>query len=147
MYTTAAGLIHFSVGPGGGYIGSTSSMQVPQNEWAHLCAMVIAGHHQYYINGEDAGTGGNGSVLLGEQDTANVVIGRTQEGTGRSFGGLIDDARIYSRGLTQEEVQAAMAGEGLPNAFGPDPEDGGIHPDTWVTLSWTMCTWATISTM
>jgi len=136
LYTYQPGTLHFSVGPDSGYIGSTSAGQVPLDEWAHVCAMVIGGQHQYYINGENAGTGGAGTVLPGADDTANVVIGRSQEGVGRSFLGRIDDVRIYARGLTQEEVQGAMSGEGLPQAYGPSPADGAIHADTWVTLSW-----------
>ncbi|MFC1604065.1 LamG domain-containing protein [Planctomycetota bacterium] len=134
-YSTGSGL-HFSTTSGGAYIGTTSSTQVPLNEWVHVCAMVIGGEHQYYINGEDAGTGGSGIQLPGTEDMDNVVIGRTQEGAGRSFLGMIDDPRIYMRGLTQEEVQLAMSGEGVPQAFGPDPANGAIHPDTWVTISW-----------
>ncbi|MEJ2702987.1 MAG: LamG domain-containing protein, partial [Sedimentisphaerales bacterium] len=137
FYTYNSGdVLHFSVGPSAAYIGSTSSAQVPLDEWAHVCAMVIDGHHQYYINGEDAGTGGTGTVLPGDEDTANVVIGRSQEGAGRSFLGRIDDVRIYMRGLTQEEVQEAMSGAGVPQAFGPNPANGAMHKDTWVTLSW-----------
>lgn len=30
----------------------------------------------------------------------------------------------------------SMAGEGWPKASNPDPSDGTIFPDTWVTLSW-----------
>ena len=136
FYTESGGGLHFSVGPGGAYIGTVSSTQVPLNEWVHVCAMVISGQHQYYINGEKAGTSGSGSVLPGAQDSANVVIGRTQEGAGRSFLGMIDDPRIYMRALTQEEVQLAMSGSGVPQAFGPSPANGAIHPDTWVTMSW-----------
>ena len=138
FYTRDGATLHFSVGPSSGYIGSgsSSSVPVPLNEWAHVCAMVIDDHHQYYINGEDAGTGGANSVLPGIEDTANVVIGRTQEGTGRSFLGRIDDVRIYMRGLTQEEVQGAMSGAGVPEAYLPSPANGAIHEDTWVTLSW-----------
>ena len=136
FYTFNPGTLHFSTTSGGGYVGTTSSTQVPLNEWVHVCAMVIDGHHQYYINGEDAGTGGSGIQLPGDADTDNVNIGRTQEGNGRCFLGMIDDARIYMRGLTQEEVQGAMAGSGVPQAFGPDPADGALHADTWVTLSW-----------
>jgi len=136
LYTYSPGTLHFSVGPDSGYIGTTSSSQVPLNEWVHVCAMVIGGQHQYYINGEDAGTGGAGTVLPGADDTANVVIGRTQEGATRSFLGMIDDVRVYRRGLTQEEVQSAMSGEGVPQAFGPSPANGATHKDTWVTLSW-----------
>jgi len=136
LYTTAAGVMHFSTGPSGGYIGSTSTATVPLNEWTHVCAQVINGGHQYYMNGEDAGSGGAGATLQGTQDTGTVLIGRTQEGANRSFGGLIDDARVYNRGLSQEEIQNAMIGQGLPLAFGPNPEDGAPLEATWVTLSW-----------
>ena len=135
FYTESGGGLHFSTTSGGAFVGTVSTGRVPLDEWAHVCAMVIGGEHQYYINGEDAGRSGSG-IVLGEEDTANVVIGRTQEGASRSFLGMIDDPRIYMRGLTQEEVQGAMLGEGLPQAFGPDPADGAMHEDTWVTLSW-----------
>ena len=135
LYTESAGGLHFSTTSAGAFVGTVSSGQVPLNEWVHVCGMVIGGEHQYYINGEDAGRSGSG-IVLGTEDTENVVIGRTQEGAGRSFLGMIDDPRVYMRGLTQEEVQGAMAGEGLPQAFGPSPADGAMHEDTWVTLSW-----------
>jgi hypothetical protein len=135
FYTESGGGLHFSTTSAGAYVGTVSSAQVALNEWVHVCGMVIGGEHQYYINGEDAGRSGSG-IVLGEEDTANVVIGRTQEGANRSFLGMIDDPRIYMRGLTQEEVQNAMLGEGIPQAFGPSPADGAMHEDTWVTLSW-----------
>ncbi len=136
FYTESGGGLHFSIGPGGAYVGTVSSTRVPLNEWVHVCAMVRGGQHQYYINGEDAGTGGAGTVLPGAQDTADVVIGRTQEGATRSFLGRIDDPRIYTRALTQDEVRTIMLGEGIPYATNPNPPDGGTHLDTWVTLSW-----------
>ena len=138
FYTRDGATLHFSIGPGGAYVGSGSSasVPVPLDEWAHVCAMVIDDHHQYYINGEDAGTGGAGTVMPGADDTASVVVGRAGEGAGRSFLGMIDDVRIYMRGLSQEEVQDAMSGAGVPQAYSPSPADGAMHEDTWVTLSW-----------
>src|SRR4030065_1522547 len=55
MYTTPAatgggGVLHFSIGPEGQFIGSTSIGQVPLNEWVHVCAMVVNNGHLYYIN-------------------------------------------------------------------------------------------------
>jgi len=135
FYTDSSGVLHFSVTSGGAYVGPVSTGRVPLNEWVHVCAMVIDGQQQFYINGEDAGRSGSG-IVLGAEDTANVVIGRTQEGANRSFLGMIDDVRIYMRGLLQEEVQSAMAGSGVPQAFGPDPANGALHANTWVTLSW-----------
>jgi regulation of enolase protein 1 (concanavalin A-like superfamily) len=139
LYTTAAGVLHFSVGPSGAYIGSTSSGTVAQNQWVHVCAMVRNGGHVYYINGEPAGTGGAGSVLPGTGDTSPVVIGRTGEGANRSFGGLIDDARIYNRALTQQEVQKIMTGADLISggATEPSPSDEQTDVPQDTVLSWT----------
>ncbi len=51
--------------------------------------------------------------------------------------GFFDDARIYDEALMQEEIQASMQGaEGYPYALGPDPADGALRADTWVSLSW-----------
>jgi hypothetical protein len=133
FYTEASGALHFSAA---GY-GPLSSPDVPLNEWVHVCGMVIGGQVAFYINGEAAGLSGSGVTLPGATDTATVVIGRTNEGVNRSFLGMIDDVRIYRRGLTQEEVQDAMKGQGQPFALGPNPADGAMHNDTWVTLSWT----------
>src|SRR4030042_1681906 len=132
FYTEASGTLHFSAA---GY-GPLSTPDVPLNEWVHVCGMVIGGQVAFYINGETAGLSGSGVILPGAADTATFVIGRTSEGATRSFLGMIDDVRIYRRALTQAEVQSAMAGEGVPQAFGPSPANGAMHPDTWVSLSW-----------
>ena len=136
LYTQSAGTLHFSTTSAGAYVGSSSSAQVPLNEWVHVCAMVVGGQHVYYINGEPAGTGGSGINLPGAADTDNVVIGRTQEGATRSFLGMIDDVRIYNHALTQGEIQVIMLGEGYPIASAPTPADGALLTDTWVSLGW-----------
>jgi len=138
LYTTAAGPLHFSTTSTAtnAYVGTTSSTNVPLNEWVHVAGVVVDGGHVYYMNGEPAGTGGSGIVLPGDADSDTVVIGRTHEGTGRSFIGLIDDARIYNHAVTQEDIQVIMLGEGWPFAIGPTPADGTLHEDTWVSLGW-----------
>lgn len=139
LYTTASGM-HFSTGPNGSFIGSNSSSgALPTNEWVHVCAMIVDSGHAYFVNGEPAGTSGAGAVGPGAADTENVVIGRTQEGTGRSFTGLMDDVRIYVRGLTQAEIQEIMTGSDLTStsASEPSPEDGVIDLPRDAVLSWT----------
>jgi hypothetical protein len=133
FYTESGGGLHFSTAG----TGSTSSTQVPLNEWVHVCAMVSAGQHIYYINGQPGGTGGSGIVLPGAADTANVTIGRTQEGATRSFLGMIDDVRIFNHALTQTEVQDAMVGAGLPEARNPDPANLAVDVPIDANLSWT----------
>ena len=136
LYTQAAGTLHFSTTSAGAYVGSSSSTDVPLGEWVHVAAMVVNGQHQYYINGEDAGTGGGGITLPGAADTANVVIGRTQEGATRSFLGMIDDARIYNRALTQDEIKQVMRGD-TTAAWNPSPAHGSTPDiDAATPLSW-----------
>ncbi len=138
LYTEASGALHFSTTSTviNDYVGTLSSGQVPLNEWVHVAAMVVDGEHQYYINGEPAGTSGSDIVLPGTADTSPVLIGRTGEGAARSFLGIIDDVRIYNEALTQEEIQIIMQGAGMPYAFAPSPADGVLHEDTWASLSW-----------
>jgi hypothetical protein len=68
----------------------------------------------------------------------DVVMGFNPHESGRKYVGLIDEARIYDRALTQAEIQAVMeeAGQAFPFARGPAPEVGSIHKSTWANLSW-----------
>jgi len=135
LYTEASRALHFSTAG----VGTLSTATLPPlNEWVHVCGMVVKGTHAYFINGQAAGTGGSGITLPGAADTANVVIGRTNEGVNRSFLGMIDDVRVYNRSLTQAEVQEIMTGNDLLTgaATSPTPADGDkdVHRD--VTLAW-----------
>mgnify|MGYP001097735232 CR=1 FL=1 len=131
LYTQVSGVLHFSTAG----VGTLSSSPVPLNEWVHVCAMVIDGGHQYYINGEDAGAGGTGIVLPGAADTATVRIGNARDAN-RQFLGMIDDVHIYNKALTQDEVIQAMRGD-TTLAWGPNPAHRST-PDIYsaATLSW-----------
>jgi hypothetical protein len=135
LYTEVSGVLHFSTSSAGAYVGSTSSEQVPLNEWVHVAAMVIGGEHRYYINGEPAGQGGGGITLPGAADTASVLIGRTHEGSNELLG-MIDDVRVYNKALTQQEIRQAMRGDTLL-AWDPSPANGytpdidGATPLSW----------------
>ena len=137
LYTTSSGVMHFSTGQP--YVGTTSSATVPRNEWAHVCAMIVGGGHAYFLNGEPVGTGGSGAVGPGDRYPDPVLIGRTTEGVTRSFTGLIDDARIYMRGLTQAEIQTIMTGSDLfsTKAGNPIPGDGQTDVRRDAVLAWT----------
>jgi len=142
LYTTSAGILHFSTTSTttNAYVGTTSTGTVPQNQWVHVCAMVSGGNQLYFINGVAAGANtGQGIVLPGTADTGTLVIGRTNEGAGRSWGGLIDDVRVYNRGLTQAEVQKIMTGADLVTggATNPSPSDGATDIPQDASTSWT----------
>ena len=118
LYTEVGQSLHFSTAG----VGTVSALDVPLNEWVHVCAEVIGGGHQYYINGEDAGTGGSGISLPGAGDSATVLIGDARDGS-REFAGMMDDVRIYNRGLALEDVLEAMKGVLPVAAADPVPED------------------------
>ena len=44
-----------------------------------------------------------------ESNSFNVCIGRNEERPGREFNGLIDDVRIYSYALSEDEIKAIYA--------------------------------------
>jgi hypothetical protein len=56
--------------------------------------------------------------------------------SGRDLLGKLDEVKIYDQALSQDEIKAEMKGAGYPYAYDPSPEDGALHSDTWVTLSW-----------
>ncbi len=128
FYMNSPDKLHFSVGPAGGWVHSWSTGTFVTNEWTHVVAQIVDGHHQYYINGQNAGTGGEGSTLALSPDP--VLIGRAPEGTYSQ--GTFDDVRIYNRALSQQEVQEVMRGTSPDLAWNPSPENNatGIPLDT-----------------
>ena len=64
-------------------------------------------------------------------------LGNNSSTRARQFDGLLDDVRIYSRALTDEEIQQAKeGGKAYPYALSPNPPDGALHDDTWISLGW-----------
>jgi len=135
FYTESAGVLHFSIGPEGSFIGSVSTDQVPLNEWVHVCAMVINGGHLYYINGEPsaADNGGAGTVIP-TGNTATVRIGNAPENN--SFLGKMDDVRVYNGALSQEEIKLIMVSGLRAEATRPNPDNGAQEVPRNTLLSW-----------
>jgi hypothetical protein len=63
-----------------------------------------------------------------------VLIGT--DGWGCDWIGAIDDVRMYDHALSDAEILGTMEGGMAPEAWGPEPKDGALHADTWVTLRW-----------
>ena len=124
LYTQVSGVLHFSTGPSGAYIGPLSTGQVPLNEWVHA-AVVVDGRDYFYLNGEPAGVGGEGATVP-TGGTAPLTIGQT--GESNFFLGMIDDARLYDLALTPEQVKDLYNGypPSWPKARNPNPPDGAV---------------------
>ena len=50
---------------------------------------------------------------------------------------VIDDIMFFDKALTAPEIPVIMQGLGaFPWVWGPDPKDGTLYNDTWITLGW-----------
>ncbi len=127
FYTeTGKGCLHFSVNGG----GSSCDGKVVENQWQHVAAQVSDGFHRYWIDGKNVGEYGGKANPPGAADTMNVFIGKTHEGA-REFMGLIDEVRIWSRALTEDEISEQME-KGHFELFPVDPRQK--LTTTWGTI-------------
>lgn len=96
--------IHLSIGAAGDYTGGhNGGDQISTWEWMHLVAGNVNNKHVYYINGEQSIT---------REDTKPTPTNNTGAITiGRNFQGVIDEFRLYNRGIEPDEVQAIMMGD------------------------------------
>ena len=118
---------------------NNSATALFDGEWHHTASVYDGAEKVIYLDGvEIVKEAATGQISIG-QGTGRVLIGggRDVEPMVIEFGGLIDEARIYNRALTQEEIVAVMQNiESFPCASGPNPPVGALLTDTWANLSW-----------
>ena len=116
-----------------------SATDLFDEEWHHVASVYDGAEKVIYLDAVEIVRGAaTGRIGIGE-GTGRVLLGggRDVEPMVIEFGGRIDEARIYDRALTQEEIVAVMENiENMPYAMSPDPPIGTLHMDIWVTLSW-----------
>lgn len=101
-------------------------------EWTHVAITYddTTDLITYYVNGASVGTDthdSGGAVATGSGET--VAIGNNPNGAGnRYFDGLLDEVRIYERGLDSTEI-ADIYADFTPDE-GDDTIDGGAGDDT-----------------
>lgn len=79
-------------------------------EWAHLAFVYDGEAVILYKDGEEVGrTAASGDL---QRNTEPVTIG-SRLSSGQSFKGALDEVRIYSRALPQNEIQAIMNRSGM----------------------------------
>jgi len=108
-------------------------------EWHHTASVFDGAEKVIYLDAEEIiREPATGRIGIGESD-GRILIGggRDVDPMVLELGGLVDDARIYDRALTQEEIVAVMENiENYPNALSPNPPIGAMIQDTWANLSW-----------
>ena len=111
---------------------------LPTDEWVHLAGIYRPGEAtEIYVNGEFKAR--NTTDIPTSQFSNNgrtILIGNRNDCSNCGWLGSIDEVRIYDQALTEGEILTIMAGEPRSSAFHPNPPDGAIQEDFWVTLSW-----------
>ncbi|HUU20121.1 MAG TPA: LamG domain-containing protein, partial [Sedimentisphaerales bacterium] len=102
-----------------------------ESRWYHVAGTWDGLTQRLYIDGVEIASQTPGGVL---GDTSSVTVSSGDE----PLNGMLDEIRIYSRALMEQEIKGVMLGGGAeyPFASTPNPEDGALHEDTWASLSW-----------
>ena len=104
--------------------------------WHHVALTGDATGVVIYIDGQEAASD-PGAVSSGSSGFTFNIGADVFNTTGDPFLGEIDDVFVFGRALTQDEIQALMLGAGgYPYAMSPEPADGAMRAENWVTLSW-----------
>ncbi|MFB0552996.1 MAG: LamG-like jellyroll fold domain-containing protein [Phycisphaerae bacterium] len=113
-----------------------STTVVTDGQW-HFLALVfdgITGH--VYVDGVEENSHG-AEVTFSDNDLWSIGQEWDSGGPGAHLAGTVDDARIYGRALTAEEVRKVMMGIPPGAAFDPSPADEATDVPRDVPFSWT----------
>ncbi|MHC4432960.1 MAG: LamG-like jellyroll fold domain-containing protein, partial [Planctomycetota bacterium] len=135
------GNVYFDTGgtTAGGYdrIQKAATAEEYAGSWQHWALIKNAetGDQQIYLNGE-LWHGGTGMTRPMTGVTAFTIGAKPQ--ITNFYMGMMDDVRLYDHVLTEDELQAVLAGAGagFPLAMSPDPKDGAMLEATWANLTW-----------
>ncbi len=104
--------IELRVFAGGSFASHTGTLGVPTGSWTHICAVYDGVDMRVFFNGvQDGGTTAKAGVI--RVGAAPVWIGgMPTTPSDRPWDGDIDDARIYQRALSAEEILTIFTARG-----------------------------------
>lgn len=81
----------------------TAASTIILNKWYHICGVRISDSSvKIYINGIEAAVTPNGDVGVPTSQSTGIIVGTPSDG---SQAAVFDDARIYNRVLTADEIK------------------------------------------
>jgi hypothetical protein len=104
---------------------------IQQDVWMHLAFRNDGSGTQLFFNGELVGTSPD---MI---DLPRLRIGGRGAGPADHLMGVLDEAVVFDRALSDDEILAHATPTFPVKATKPDPEDGAILSSTWVSLGWT----------
>ncbi len=104
---------------------------IQQDVWMHLVWRNDGSGMQLFFDGRLVGTS---TAMI---ELPRLRIAGRGAGPADQLQGVLDEAVVFDRALTDDEI-LAHATPTLPViATNPDPADGALRADTWVMLGWT----------
>ncbi|MCP4258900.1 MAG: LamG domain-containing protein [Planctomycetes bacterium] len=117
--------------------GWTDGPVIPEDTWTMLAVTIDPDQAVAYVYTDDGGlTQSTNAIAHIEETVGALQIGYSYDP--RYIRGIIDEAAVFNRALTEQEILGLVSGlgEGYPYSSGPSPNDGTLVLDTWVNLSW-----------
>lgn len=87
-------------------------------EWYHVAYVFDGnapddGKQKMYVDGELESQGAHPDEVVPERGSS-LWIGELDDGRGFIYSGIMDELRIWSKALSEEEIQSFMTGKGMP---------------------------------
>ena len=108
-----------------------NDLVIQQDVWMHLAFRNNGSGTQLFFDGKLVGT--STSMI----ELPRLRIGGRGAGPADHLQGVLDEAVVFNRALTDAEIFAHASTTFPVIATNPQPEDGAVHADTWVSLGWT----------
>ncbi len=105
----ASGNLRFTISINGNSAGSEQILETSPlviGEWTHLAITLVGNTGTIHVNGAAAASGAI-TVDPAALNSVNNYLGKAQFAADPLFNGLIDDFRIYNRGLAAPEIAAS----------------------------------------
>jgi len=110
-----------------------STRRVTANQWTHIAVSYDGARVVFYIDGQADPVNAQFAFNQGTVRDEALLLGANYPGAEAYFDGLIDEVRLYSRALSQNEIQDLIVVDSRAEA--PDPAHGDQRVQTPV-LSW-----------
>ena len=104
----ASGNVRFTISINGNGAGNEQVLDaapLPVGEWTHLAVTLVGNTGTLYVNGAAAASGPI-TIDPAAFNPVNNYLGKAQFAADPLFNGLIDDFRVYNRGLAAAEIAA-----------------------------------------
>ena len=115
----------------------TGGPVIPQDTWAMLAVTIDPDKAVAYVYTDDGGLIQSTNAIPHIEETVGALqIGYSYDP--RYVRGIIDEAAVFNRALTDQEIMGLVLGIGevYPYSHSPAPKNGTLLLDTWVNLSW-----------